>query len=257
MGGHRATRYAITKLEEVEEAVKLNSEQREYLEKSFALFQEKMSKSREGYETKLEKMETEIISNKIWSDETNGKLEHIGADLMKLEEIDALKKELTRLTSERINQEISMPNNIKALMEKEKETWTDDIFQLKEKFEVLRTRSMELVSHNLNHEREIREMRKKIEELATNGGGTECRCPHTIVPCKFTGNAVTHEPTETTETAVSGSSSSHELDVNEDDISVADEKSNYELKCSKLNQAVDKLKDDMRYAAIKNQVTGI
>lgn len=247
--GTNSSRYAESKITEVEEALQSNKEQSEYLQNTFNMFENKLQEMQKKNEKEISKFEQHISSNKTWCGSIEKRLAQIEKELAKLDNLAEVKEEITRLEGARVNYEIKLPTQVKNIMENENKSHSTEIIKLKQTFEELQTYAAELATNSLNHERELKEIKTKISQSLSTGNNNECKYhTYTLTGCKCETNKA-----DSWTNNLSPQDVNSELEVvnPEDCTSLPEERSNYEFRYSKINKAVEKLKSDIKYAEIR------
>jgi len=182
--GNRSSTYIANKLEELEEAAKLNTNERNNLLRKFRVFQTDIEETRRGDKRVLDKVSNEMKSTKSRSEKTKSRLDEMEENIRKLDEIDSLREEMMKIASERISSDANLSTNIKSTIDKELQPWADDIARYKAMFEELQNFSTKIATKSLYHDRALRELTKKIDDLHSSVRIKSCKCDRTIVACK-------------------------------------------------------------------------
>ncbi|XP_066931610.1 uncharacterized protein [Clytia hemisphaerica] len=83
----------------------------------------------------------------------------------KVNELDTVKTDLQQVTLEHHEDRTKLSSYLKTFVESEKRKWNDDLIDLKSRIEGIHKYTGELVDLDLQHEREIKELRNMIKHL--------------------------------------------------------------------------------------------
>ncbi|XP_065670500.1 uncharacterized protein LOC124817760 [Hydra vulgaris] len=136
-------------------------------------------------------------------------------------ELEAIKMELNIMASEHKQTSHNLPSLIKQVGDKEIKSWNDSVLELKERYESAKQYTMELVSMELAHERELQDLQRRIRRLENVESISEVKPNESFIEqYKLIGENV---------------------DLN----NVNEQASKYDKKFLKLDAAIKKLKDDL------------